>query len=76
MANMIDQSVCIECHTEQGGLRRITCDCRQVGHRPCCLTKHRIANVGDDEMRFVEIQTGPVLSEDDIVRYEDVYGRN
>ena len=38
-------------------------------------TRHRIANVGDTPMRFVEVQTGDLLSEDDIHRYEDRYGR-
>ncbi len=38
-------------------------------------TRHRIANVGDVPMRFVEVQTGDLLSEDDIQRYEDRYGR-
>jgi mannose-6-phosphate isomerase-like protein (cupin superfamily) len=37
--------------------------------------KHRIANPGETDMRFIEVQTGPVLSEDDIERYEDRYGR-
>ncbi len=37
--------------------------------------RHRIANVGDTPMRFVEVQTGDLLSEDDIHRYEDRYGR-
>ncbi|MEO1247351.1 MAG: phosphomannose isomerase type II C-terminal cupin domain [Pseudomonadota bacterium] len=38
--------------------------------------RHRIANIGDTLMRFVEVQTGEVLSEDDIRRYEDRYGRS
>lgn len=38
-------------------------------------TKHRIANVGASSMRFVEVQTGDKLAEDDIKRYEDRYGR-
>lgn len=37
--------------------------------------RHRIANIGETQMRFVEVQTGEVLSEDDIHRYEDRYGR-
>ncbi|MEO1201214.1 MAG: phosphomannose isomerase type II C-terminal cupin domain [Pseudomonadota bacterium] len=37
--------------------------------------RHRIANPGDTPMRFVEVQTGEILSEDDIKRYEDRYGR-
>lgn len=37
--------------------------------------KHRIANPGDSVMRFIEIQTGPLLDESDIERYDDRYGR-
>ena len=35
---------------------------------------HRIENVGDEYLVFVEIQTG-VCNEDDIIRIEDDYGR-
>lgn len=38
-------------------------------------TKHRLENVGSAPLELVEIQTGPYLEEDDIVRYEDAYGR-
>ena len=38
--------------------------------------RHRIANAGDTAMRFIEVQTGDVLSEDDIHRFEDRYGRS
>lgn len=38
-------------------------------------TKHRIENDTDQAMEFVEIQTGENLDENDIVRFEDVYGR-
>ena len=37
--------------------------------------KHRIANSGDGPLRFIELQTGSVLSEDDIERFDDKYGR-
>ena len=36
---------------------------------------HRIANGGMDDVVFIEVQTGPILSEDDIERLEDSYGR-
>ncbi len=36
---------------------------------------HRVANPGASVMEFVEVQTGPMLSEDDIERLEDMYGR-
>ena len=38
-------------------------------------TKHRIENAGDTDVVFIEVQTGDLLDENDIVRYEDVYGR-
>ena len=37
--------------------------------------KHRAANLADDPMVFIEVQTGDYLGEDDIIRYEDDYGR-
>lgn len=37
--------------------------------------KHRIMNPGKTLMRFIEVQTGTYFGEDDIVRYEDDYGR-
>ncbi len=36
---------------------------------------HRIENTGADKLVFVEVQTGQYLGEDDIIRYEDDYGR-
>jgi mannose-6-phosphate isomerase len=36
---------------------------------------HRVANVGDDVLVFVEIQVGDYFGEDDIERIEDDYGR-
>ena len=38
-------------------------------------TRHRMANPGRVPMYLIEVQTGAYLGEDDIVRYEDVYGR-
>ena len=38
--------------------------------------KHRIANPGDDPLRFVEVQVGQILDENDIERFEDRYGRS
>lgn len=40
-----------------------------------CGTKHRIRNSGDRPMSFLEIQTGDILDENDITRYNDEYGR-
>ena len=38
-------------------------------------TKHRIQNDTDKNMEFIEVQTGDNLDENDIIRYEDSYGR-
>ena len=37
--------------------------------------KHRLENVGVVELVMIEVQSGEYLGEDDIVRFEDVYGR-
>jgi mannose-1-phosphate guanylyltransferase/mannose-6-phosphate isomerase len=38
-------------------------------------TKHRIENPGKVALHIIEVQSGTYLGEDDIVRFEDVYGR-
>jgi mannose-1-phosphate guanylyltransferase/mannose-6-phosphate isomerase len=38
--------------------------------------KHRLANPGRIALELIEVQSGTYLGEDDIVRYEDVYGRS
>lgn len=37
--------------------------------------KHRLTNVGKDELVLIEVQCGTYLGEDDIVRLADTYGR-
>jgi mannose-1-phosphate guanylyltransferase/mannose-6-phosphate isomerase len=38
--------------------------------------KHRLANPGQIPVEIIEVQSGSYLGEDDIVRFEDVYGRS
>lgn len=38
-------------------------------------TKHRLENPGRVPLEMIEIQSGSYLGEDDIVRFEDIYGR-
>tara|TARA_B100000242_G_scaffold283565_1_gene245961 strand:- start:371 stop:1807 length:1437 start_codon:yes stop_codon:yes gene_type:complete len=38
--------------------------------------KHRLSNKGDRNLVIIEIQIGDYLGEDDIIRYQDRYGRN
>ncbi len=42
----------------------------QAGH------KHRLENPGVIDLVMIEVQSGEYLGEDDIVRFEDVYGRS
>ena len=37
---------------------------------------HRLANPGSIPLEIIEVQTGSYLGEDDIVRFEDTYGRS
>jgi mannose-1-phosphate guanylyltransferase/mannose-6-phosphate isomerase len=39
-------------------------------------SKHQLSNPASEILEIIEVQTGDYLGEDDIVRYEDQYGRN
>ncbi len=38
-------------------------------------SKHRLENPGKAPLELIEVQSGDYLGEDDIVRFEDIYGR-
>ncbi len=38
--------------------------------------KHRLVNPGRIPLELIEVQSGSYLGEDDIVRYDDIYGRS
>lgn len=38
-------------------------------------TKHRLANTGEVPLELIEVQCGEYLGEDDIIRFDDRYGR-
>jgi len=38
--------------------------------------RHRLENPGKIPLHLIEVQTGGYLGEDDIVRFEDEYGRD
>jgi len=38
-------------------------------------SKHRLENPGDHPLHLIEVQSGAYLGEDDIVRFQDTYGR-
>ena len=37
--------------------------------------RHRLENISTSPLRLIEVQSGSYLGEDDIVRYDDAYGR-
>jgi len=37
--------------------------------------KHRLSNITDEPLVIIEVQTGKYVGEDDIIRFEDNYGR-
>ncbi len=37
--------------------------------------KHSLQNPYDNELKIIEVQKGSYISEDDIIRYNDIYGR-
>ena len=41
-----------------------------------CGNKHRLENPGIMRLVLIEVQSGDYLGEDDIVRFEDIYGRS
>ena len=38
-------------------------------------SKHRLSNPGKDPLILIEVQSGNYLEEDDIIRFDDIYGR-
>ena len=38
-------------------------------------TIHRLSNFGSEDLILIEVQFGSYLGEDDIIRYEDIFGR-
>jgi mannose-1-phosphate guanylyltransferase/mannose-6-phosphate isomerase len=63
------------------GTALVTCDERQFLLQPNESTfiplgsRHRLENPGKTPLRLIEVQSGSYLGEDDIVRFEDTYGR-
>ena len=63
------------------GSARVTCDDKvfllaenQSTYIPLG-SRHRLENPGKVPLELIEVQSGSYLGEDDIVRFEDVYGR-
>lgn len=63
------------------GTAKATCDTHVVTLKPNESTfipvgsKHRLENPGTAPLRIIEVQCGSYVGEDDIVRFEDSYGR-
>jgi mannose-1-phosphate guanylyltransferase/mannose-6-phosphate isomerase len=63
------------------GTARVTCGDKVFALRQNESTyiplgaRHRLENTGTDPLELIEVQSGSYLGEDDIVRFEDSYGR-
>ena len=63
------------------GTARVTCDDRVFDMKENEATyiplgaRHRVENSGTAPLHLIEVQSGAYLGEDDIVRFEDSYGR-
>ena len=64
------------------GTARVTCDDKEflLGEDQSTYiplgNRHRLSNPGVIPLEIIEVQTGSYLGEDDIVRFQDVYGRS
>ena len=61
--------------TVQVGDNKSTLSENQSVYIPC-YSKHRLSNKGKEPLILIEVQSGDYLGEDDIVRFQDIYGRN
>jgi mannose-1-phosphate guanylyltransferase / mannose-6-phosphate isomerase len=66
---VIEGTARVTCHNRTYELRRNESTFVPIG------TRHRLENAGGDPLRIIEVQVGERVDEDDIVRYEDQYGR-
>ena len=63
------------------GTAKVTCDDKVflLGENESTFiplgAKHRLENPGTIPLHVIEVQSGAYLGEDDIVRFEDSYGR-
>jgi len=64
------------------GVAQVTCDDKVFPLKQNESTyiplgsRHRLENVGQEPLHLIEVQSGSYLGEDDIVRFEDTYGRS
>ncbi len=56
------------------GDRRLTVKANESTFIPVG-SKHRLSNPGDEDVVIIEVQSGTYVEEDDIVRFDDDYGR-
>jgi mannose-1-phosphate guanylyltransferase/mannose-6-phosphate isomerase len=67
--------------TVVSGVALVTCDDQRFEMKKNQSTfipqgaKHRLENPGSEPLHLIEVQSGSYLGEDDIVRFEDSYGR-
>ena len=71
-----------ECWVIVQGIATVTQDDKEIEYKEGEIVdipvgmKHRVRNDKEEDLIFIETQTGTYFGEDDIVRLEDDYGRN
>jgi mannose-1-phosphate guanylyltransferase/mannose-6-phosphate isomerase len=60
--------------TVVNGERELTIETNQSTYIPAG-NRHRLANLTQEDLAIIEVQSGGYLGEDDIVRFDDKYGR-
>lgn len=81
-------SLSLQCHARRAehwvvvkGIALVTCGDKSITLNENESTyiplgqKHRLSNPGQDPLEIIEVQTGVNISEDDIIRFDDEYGR-
>ncbi len=66
---VLEGSACVELDGVLHHVQKTSC----ISIGPC--VRHRLSNLTNSELVIIEVQMGAILSEDDIERYDDDYGR-
>ena len=66
---VVEGTACVEIDTKKSILKKNQSINIPLG------SKHRLSNPYKNQLIIIEVQSGSYLGEDDIVRFEDNYGR-
>lgn len=75
---VVSGQLTVEVGIDQSSLVKFNCEVNSINNQAEISLGyiHRASNETENPAQFIEIQTGEYFGEDDIVRYEDDYGRS